>query len=164
MVATWAAPLDSAVARCSEPCGAISGSSAAVAGLSNAPAIPSTKVAMKIWSTVSQPRIGAPGEEQRRQRLGELAELHDTLALDNDRRRVRRRTPAARSGRNCTSPTMPSIEGAAGEIVDLPADRHRSDLAGEARKAPRQQEEKKRALLEERAAGAAGIVEDMMNR
>jgi hypothetical protein len=55
MVATWAAPLDSAVARCSEPCGTISGSSAAVAGLSNAPAVPSTMVARKISVTVSQP-------------------------------------------------------------------------------------------------------------
>ena len=55
MVATWVAPLEIAVARCSVPCGAISGSSAAVAGLSNAPAVPSTKVAMKMWTSVSQP-------------------------------------------------------------------------------------------------------------
>ena len=55
MVATWAAPLEIAVARCSEPFGAISGSSAAVAGLSNAPAMPITKVAMNICTTVSQP-------------------------------------------------------------------------------------------------------------
>ena len=55
MVATCAAPLEIAVARCSEPCGVISGSSAAVAGLSKAPAMPSTKVAMKICTSVSQP-------------------------------------------------------------------------------------------------------------
>ena len=55
MVAIWAAPVEIAVARCTEPFGAISGSSAAVAGLSNAPAMPSTKVAMKICGTVSQP-------------------------------------------------------------------------------------------------------------
>ncbi len=55
MVASCAAPLDSAVARCSEPCGAISGSSADVVGLSNAPAVPSTAVAIKICTTVSEP-------------------------------------------------------------------------------------------------------------
>jgi len=48
MVAIWPTPLDTAVARCSEPRGATSGSSAAVAGLSNAPAVPSTAIAMKI--------------------------------------------------------------------------------------------------------------------
>ena len=35
------------------------------------------------------------------------------------------------------------IEGAAGEIIDLPADRHRADLAGKSREASRQQEEEK---------------------
>lgn len=55
MVAIWAAPLDSAVARCNEPCGTISGNSAAVAGLSNALAVPSAIVARKISVTVSQP-------------------------------------------------------------------------------------------------------------
>jgi hypothetical protein len=35
--------------------GTISGNSAAVAGLSKAPAMPITKVAMKICGTVSQP-------------------------------------------------------------------------------------------------------------
>ncbi len=55
MVATWAAPEEIAVARCTEPLGTISGSSAAVAGLSKAPAIPMTKVAIKICGTVSQP-------------------------------------------------------------------------------------------------------------
>ena len=55
MVAICAAPLDTAVARCSEPFGAISGSSAAKAGLSKAPAIPSTNDAMKICVTVRKP-------------------------------------------------------------------------------------------------------------
>jgi len=44
-----------AVARCTEPFGAISGSNAAVAGLSKAPAMPITKVAMNICGTVSAP-------------------------------------------------------------------------------------------------------------
>ena len=55
MVATCVAPLESAVARCSAPCGVINGKSAAVAGLSKAPAVPNTAVAMKICVTVSQP-------------------------------------------------------------------------------------------------------------
>ena len=55
MVAICAAPLEIAVARCSDPCGAINGSNAASAGLSNAPTMPSTKVATKICVTVSQP-------------------------------------------------------------------------------------------------------------
>ena len=41
-----AAPLEIAVARCNEPCGVISGNSAESAGLSNAPAMPSTKAAI----------------------------------------------------------------------------------------------------------------------
>ncbi|MGY4489146.1 hypothetical protein ACVWWR_008337 [Bradyrhizobium sp. LM3.2] len=56
MVATCAAPLETAVARCSEPCGAIAGSSAAVVGLSKAPAMPSTKVATKICTSLTKPR------------------------------------------------------------------------------------------------------------
>lgn len=55
MVAICPAPLETAVARCSEPFGAISGSSAANAGLSKAPAIPSTKDAMKICVTLRMP-------------------------------------------------------------------------------------------------------------
>ena len=55
MVASCAAPLEIAVARCSEPCGVISGKRAAEVGLSNAPAVPSTKDAMKICVTVSEP-------------------------------------------------------------------------------------------------------------
>jgi hypothetical protein len=55
MVATCATPLEIAVARCNDPRGAISGSSAERAGLSNAPPIPSTKLAMKMWTSVSQP-------------------------------------------------------------------------------------------------------------
>ena len=55
MVATWAAPLDMAVARCREPVGAICGNSADSAGLSNAPAMPSTKVATKICTSFSVP-------------------------------------------------------------------------------------------------------------
>ena len=50
-----AAPEEIAVARCTEPFGAISGSNAAVAGLSKAPAMPITKVAMNICATVSEP-------------------------------------------------------------------------------------------------------------
>jgi len=41
------------------------------------------------------------------------------------------------------------VEGAAGEIIDLPADRDSCDLAGEARQAPRQQKEQKGALLQQ---------------
>jgi len=55
MVATCVAPLDKAVARCSAPCGVISGNNAAVAGLSKAPVVPNTAVARKICVTVSQP-------------------------------------------------------------------------------------------------------------
>jgi len=42
-------------------------------------------------------------------------------------------------------------KGASREVVDLPADRHRSDLAREARQAARQQEEEERPLREQRA-------------
>ena len=136
------------------PCGAISGSSAAVAGLSKAPAVPSTKVAMKMWTSLSQP----PSEPQARNSavsgFRDLAELHHALALEavgglpGDKHQQRGR-------QKLHQPDHAEVEGAAGEIVDLPADRDRADLAREARQAPRQQEEDKGGLPEQRA-GACG--------
>src|SRR6478735_1098997 len=89
MVATCAAPLETAVARWSEPCGAVAG----MAG------------------------------DEHQQRRGQ--ELHEADHAE--------------------------VEGRAGEIVDLPADRDRRDLAGETRQAAREQEEQEGAMGEERA-------------
>src|SRR5512147_2610199 len=127
MVATCVAPLDKAVARCSEPCGAISGSSAAVAGLSNAPAVPSTKVAMKMCIWLSQP----PNEPHARNSAVAASAIWQTcttrlaleavggLAGDEHQKRGREKLH---------QPNHAEVEGAAGEIIDLPADRDRADL------------------------------------
>ena len=55
IIASWANPVEVAVARCSVPSGTTDGSSAAIAGLSNEVAMPTTVIAMKICGTVSQP-------------------------------------------------------------------------------------------------------------
>jgi hypothetical protein len=75
--------------------------------------------------------IGAESEEQRGQRLGQLTELHDALALvavggvsgNQDQKRGRQELHQSDHGEQ---------KGAGGEIVDLPADRDRRDLAREA--------------------------------
>jgi len=48
-------------------------------------------------------------------------------------------------------PDHAEIERASGEIIDLPADRHRPDLARKTRQAPRQQEQQELSLAEQRA-------------
>src|ERR1700722_14735689 len=98
--------------------------------------------------------IRAPGQKQGCQRFGQLAELHDALALvtigriadDEQKQRGREKLPQAAHA---------EIEGAAGQRVDLPADRDRSDLAGGAREAARQQKQQKGWMLEQ-SAGAHG--------
>ena len=106
MVATCAAPEEIAVARCTEPLGAISGSSAAVAGLSKAPAIPITKVAMNICATVSQP---AKVETARNSAVAASAIWQScTTRLRSNRSAAWPATKTSSAvGRNCTSPTMP---------------------------------------------------------
>src|SRR5437764_675225 len=89
--------------------------------------------------------VGAPAEEQRRQRLGKLANLHHALALVTVRG-VAGDEYQQRGRQELHQPDHAEVEGAAGEIIDLPADRDRSDLAGETRQASRQQEEDKGAL------------------
>ena len=155
MVATCAAPEEIAVARCTEPLGAINGSSAAVAGLSNAPAMPITKVAMNICGTVSQP-AKVPRPETAPSPFHDLANLHHALALEPVRR-VAGDEKQQRRRQELHQPDHAEMEGAAGELVDLPADRDRRDLAGEARKAARQQEEQERSVPEQIAPAPTGM-------
>ena len=95
---------------------------------------------------------GADGQKQRRRRFRDLAKLHHALALEpvggvaGDENQQRRR-------QELHQPDHAELEGAAGEVVDLPADRDRRDLAGEARQASRQQEEQERPVPEQ-IAGA----------
>ena len=152
MVAICAAPLEIAVARCSEPFGAINGSSAANAGLSNAPAIPSTKGRDENLRHREKARIGAPGEKQRRQPFRDLAELHHALAFvavggvaGHEQQQGGRE--------ELHQPDHAEIERAAGHVVDLPADGDGPDLAGEARQASRQQKRQER-WMPEQIAGA----------
>ena len=76
-------------------------------------------------------RIGAESEKKRGQRLGQLTELHDALALvtvggvsgDQDQKRGRQELHQSDHAEQ---------KGAGREIIDLPADRDRRDLAREA--------------------------------
>ena len=74
--------------------------------------------------------------------------LHDALALEavrgvaGDEQQQRRR-------QKLHQPDHAELERAAGHVVDLPADRDRADLAGEPRKAARQQKEQERSVLEQ---------------
>ena len=106
MVAIWIAPADSAVARCKVPCGAISGSSAAVAGLSKAPAVPSTKVAMKMWTSVSQPAY-EPHARNSAVSASATWQTWITRLRSNRSAAWPATNTSSAVGRNCTSPTMP---------------------------------------------------------
>jgi len=54
-----------------------------------------------------------------------------------------------RRGQELHQPDHAELEGAAGDVVNLPPDRHRRDLAGEARQAARQQKEQERPVPEQ---------------
>ena len=91
---------------------------------------------------------GADGQKQRRRRFRDLAKLHHALALEPvggmtcDENQQRR-------GQELHQPDHAELKSAAGDFVDLPADRDRRDLAGEARQAARQQEEQERTVPEQ---------------
>jgi len=94
--------------------------------------------------------VGPPAEKQRRQCLNALADLHDALAL-KPVRRLPCDEDQQRGRKELHEPDHAEVEGAAGEIVNLPADRDRADLAREAGQAPRQQKENEGRPPEERA-------------
>jgi hypothetical protein len=58
-----------------------------------------------------------------------------------------------RRGQELHQPDHAELKGAAGHVVDLPADRNRRDLTGEARKASRQQKKQERGVPQQ-IAGA----------
>ena len=95
---------------------------------------------------------GADGQKQRGRRFRELAKLHHALALEPVGG-VAGHENQQRRGQELHQPDHAELEGAAGDVVDLPADRNRCDLAGEARKAARQQEKQERPVPEQ-IAGA----------
>jgi hypothetical protein len=97
-------------------------------------------------------RKGAASQEQRGQCFDELAQLHDALALEAVGR-VAGNKYQQRGGKKLHQPDHAEIEGAAGQVVDLPADRDRADLARKSRQAARPQEEQERSVREQ-IAGA----------
>jgi hypothetical protein len=84
--------------------------------------------------------IGAPAEKQWCGGFRELAELHHALVLEPVGR-LPCNEYEQRGGKKLHQPDHAELEGAAGQIVDLPADRHRGDLTGKPRQASRQQKE-----------------------
>ena len=112
-----------------------------------------------------QAGIGAPGQKQRRQPFGDLAELHHALALVAVGG-MAGHEQQQRGRQELHQPDHAEIEGAAGHVVDLPADGDRPDLAGEARQASRQQKRQERGMPEQIAGadrhqgghGKAGIL------
>jgi len=145
-------------ARCTEPFGAISRSNAAVAGLSKRQRLADHE------GGDEDLRHGEPagkgGDRQKQRRRASASWQSCTTRLRSNRSAA---WPATKTksavGRNCTSPTCRAGRRCR-DVVDLPADRNRGDLAGEARKASRQQEEQERPVPEQVAA-PTGIVEDM---
>ena len=152
MVATCAAPEEIAVARCTEPLRRDQrqqrGRGGALEGAGDADHEGGDE-----YLRHGEPAgKGADGQKQRRRRFRDLAKLHHALALEpvggvaGDENQQRR-------GQELHQPDHAELEGAAGDVVDLPADRNRRDLAGEARQAARQQEEQERPVPEQ-IAGA----------
>src|SRR5262249_5393632 len=92
--------------------------------------------------------ICARGEKERGRGFRELAELDDALALKavggvaGDEYQKRR-------GEELHQPDHAQCKGRTREIVDLPADRDRRDLAGKTGQAAREQEGQERRMLEE---------------
>ena len=97
-------------------------------------------------------RIGAPCDERDRQRLGELAGLQDPLALVTIRD-VARHKHQQRRGEKTDQPHHAERERTAGQVIDLPAESHDADQAGESRQASREQKKQKRSVREQ-GAGA----------
>ena len=95
---------------------------------------------------------GAPGQKQRRQPFDDLANLHDAFALVAVRG-VSRHEQQQRRRQELHEPDHAEIEGAAGQVVNLPADGDRADLGREPRKTARQQKQQKR-FVPEQSAGA----------
>jgi len=85
----------------------ISGSSAAVAGLSNAPAIPMMKVRNENLHFVEPARVGAPGQEQRGATLPPAGKAAPPRLRSNRSAAWPATNTNSPVGRNCTSPTMP---------------------------------------------------------
>jgi hypothetical protein len=81
--------------------------------------------------------------------LSELADLHDTLALVAVGG-VAGHEHQQRGGKKLNQSHDPEIECAAGQVIDLPTDGNRSDLAGEPRETSREKKEQKRAVPEQR--------------
>jgi len=82
---------------------------------------------------------GAPRQKKRGQRFRDLAQLNHTLALEpvggmagEDHQQ--------RGWQKLHKPDHAEVEGAAGQVIDLPADRDCADLGGETRERARQQE------------------------
>ncbi|MEY9132265.1 hypothetical protein ACVIWV_001858 [Bradyrhizobium diazoefficiens] len=94
--------------------------------------------------------IGDDCEIERGRGLHELAELDHALALEAVGG-VAGDEHEQRGGQELHEADHAEVEGRAGEVVDLPADRDRRDLAGKARQAAREQEEQEGAVGEEHA-------------
>ena len=148
MVAIWAAPLDSAVARCSAPRRHDQGQQCGHRRALERAGGAEHRGGDEYLRHRQPARIGAPGEHQRGQCLDQLADLHHPPAVVT----VRGMTGdehQQRGRKKLHQPDHAEVEGAAGQAIDLPAHRHRGDLAGETRKTPGQQKQQKRSLPEQ---------------
>src|ERR1700744_434310 len=128
IAAAWKAPEENAVAFCSVPSGTTPGNSAAPAGKS------------------------APGEQGRDQPFGDLAKLCDALPVVTVRG-MARDEHQKRGGNELDEADEAEIERAAGQLIDLPADRDGCDLVGKFRKTARAQIEQEAALGEQVLSG-----------
>ena len=149
MMAVWLAVADAAIARGNNSGGTIPGTSVCMVGVSNARAVPLTNRIASITSRREKAAERADREGRRGQRLDDLAgadhdaavvtvgDMADQQAQHHHRKELHEADEA-------------EIEGAAGQFVDLPADRHRLHLIGAVGRGARAPIGHERAMLEQR--------------
>ena len=129
MIAVWLAVPDAAIARGNSAGGTMPGTSACMVGVSKARAVPLTNRMASIASRVEEAAERADRECRGGQRLHHLAGADHEAAVvavgdlaDDDAEHHHRE--------ELHEADQAEVEGAAGQLIDLPADRHRLHLIG----------------------------------
>ena len=129
MMAVWLAVADAAIARGNSGGGTMPGTSVCMVGVSKARAVPLTNRIASITSRSSQAAERAEREGRGGQRLDDLAGAdHDAAVVAVGD--VADHEAEHHHGKELHEADEAEVEGAAGQFVDLPADRDRLHLVG----------------------------------